>query len=68
MPKRMVVYFVKMGFYFSIESLMSSWPNYVTALAEGHPVKIYFEESQLTQSLLSEISSLDAQDDLYQFH
>ncbi len=46
---------------------MSSWPQYVTALPEGHPVKVYFEESYLIQSLLSEVCNLDAEDDFELF-
>ncbi len=67
MPKRIGGKFAKIGLYLSIELLMSSWPNYVTALAEGHPVKVYFEENQLIQSLLSEILRLNAQQDFEQF-
>ncbi len=46
---------------------MSSWPDYVTALPDGHPVKVYFEENQLLQSLLSEISAIDPQNDFELF-
>lgn len=46
---------------------MSSWPDYVTALPDGHPVKVYFEENQLLQSLLSEISEIDPQNDFELF-
>ena len=46
---------------------MSSWPEYVTALPDGHPVKVYFEENQLVQSLLSEISAIDPQNDFELF-
>ncbi len=40
---------------------MNSWPQYVTELPEGHPVKVYFEENHLIQSLLSQLSSSDAE-------
>lgn len=46
---------------------MSSWPEYVTALPDGHPVKVYFEENLLVQSLLSEICAIDAQVDFELF-
>ena len=46
---------------------MSSWPEYVTVLPEGHPVKVYFEENQLVQSLLSQICAFDVQDDFELF-
>jgi len=46
---------------------MSSWPEYVSALPDGHPVKVYFEENALVQSLLSEICSIDVQDDFELF-
>ncbi len=46
---------------------MNSWPQYVNTLPEGHPVKVYFEEGCLIQSLLAEICNLDAEDDFELF-
>jgi len=46
---------------------MNSWPQYVTELPEGHPVKVYFEENHLIQSLLSQFSSSDAEQDFELF-
>ncbi|PKG81084.1 histidine kinase [Colwellia sp. 75C3] len=46
---------------------MNSWPQYVTELPDGHPVKVYFEENHLIQSLLSQLTASDAQQDFELF-
>ncbi|PKI14803.1 DUF438 domain-containing protein [Colwellia sp. 12G3] len=46
---------------------MNSWPQYVTELPEGHPVTVYFEENHLIQSLLSQLTGSDAEQDFELF-
>jgi DUF438 domain-containing protein len=46
---------------------MNSWPQYVTELPQGHPVKIYFEENHLIQSLLSQLCQSDVEQDFELF-
>jgi len=46
---------------------MNSWPQYVTELPQGHPVKVYFEENHLIQSLLSQLCQSDAELDFELF-
>lgn len=40
---------------------MNSWPQYVTVLPQGDPVKVYFEGNHLIQSLLSQLSASDTE-------
>jgi len=46
---------------------MNAWPQYVTELPAGHPVKVYFEENHLIQSLLSKLCESDAEQDFELF-
>ncbi len=43
-------------------------PEYAKSLAEGHPIKVYFEESDVIVSLLKEMASFDINDDCEQFY
>jgi len=42
---------------------MSAIPHYAKTLADGHPVKVYFEENQLIESLLYQIIQTDLEQD-----
>jgi len=42
---------------------MSVIPHYAKTLADGHPVKVYFEENQLIESLLYQIVQTDLEQD-----
>jgi len=46
---------------------MNQFPQYASDLADGHPVKVYFQESHLIHSLLSEIVAVDINDDYEKF-
>ena len=46
---------------------MNSMPQYADRLPDGHPVKVYFEESILIQSLIKEIINIDATEDFETF-
>ena len=43
-------------------------PQYAGRLPEGHPVKVYFEESLLIQSLIQEVVNIDANEDFETFY
>ena len=47
---------------------MNNMPQYAGRLPEGHPVKVYFEESLLIQSLIQEVVNIDANEDFETFY
>jgi len=54
--------------YFITVLTMIPIPQYAMELPEGHPVKVYFEENQLIQSLLAQIIQLDIQQEFELFY
>ncbi|WP_440876449.1 DUF438 domain-containing protein [Thalassotalea sp. PLHSN55] len=43
-------------------------PQYAEKLADGHPVKVYFQESELIISILKELLSVEISEDFQQFY
>ena len=46
---------------------MSAFLTEVTNLPEGHPVKVYFEESELLKQILTDLLATNIQDDFPKF-